>query len=62
MTLGSKEATVDGKPFALSGAPQEIDGRLYLPYELLYQCNGVLVRWDAKKNTLWVDTRYLRRP
>ena len=60
--LGSKEATVDGKPFTLSGAPQEIDGRLYLPYELLRECNGVLVRWDEKKNTLWVDTRYLRRP
>ena len=62
LTLGSKEATVDGQPLALSGAPQEIDGRLYLPYELLHECNGVLVRWDAKKNTLWVDTRYLRRP
>ena len=60
--IGSKDATVDGKPFTLSGAPQEIDGRLYLPYELLHQCNGVLVRWDAGKNTLWVDTRYLRRP
>ena len=60
--LGSKDATIDGKPFTLSGAPQEIDGRLYLPYELLHQCNGVLVRWDEKKNTLWVDTRYLRRP
>ena len=62
LTIGSKEAIVDGKPLTLSGAPQEIDGRLYLPYELLHQCNGVLVRWDAKKNTLWVDTRYLRRP
>ena len=56
--IGSKDATIDGKPFTLSGAPQEIDG----PYELLHQCNGVLVRWDAAKNTLWVDARYLRRP
>jgi len=62
LTLGSTSAIVDGKPVTLSGAPQEIEGRLYLPYELLTLCNGVLTRWEPKKNTLWVDTRYLRRP
>lgn len=62
LELGKREATVDGKPVTLSVAPQEIEGRLYLPYELLTLCNGVLTRWDAKKNTLWVDTRFLRRP
>ena len=59
--LGSREATIDEKPFTLSGAPTEMDGRLYLPYELLQQCNGVLTRWEPKKKMLWVDTRFLRR-
>lgn len=62
LTLGSTSAVIDGKPVTLSGTPQEIEGRLYLPYELLTLCNGVLTRWEPKKNTLWVDTRYLRRP
>lgn len=62
LALGSTSAVVDGQLITLSGAPQEIEGRLYLPYELLTLCNGVLTRWEPKKNTLWVDTRYLRRP
>lgn len=62
LTIGSTNATVDGKPVTLSGSPQEIEGKLYLPYELLTLCNGVLTRWEPKKSTLYVDTRFLRRP
>ena len=62
LTMGSTAATVDGKPLTLSAAPQEIDGRLYLPYELLTLCNGVLTRYEPHTKTLYVDTRFLRRP
>lgn len=61
LTLGSPQAVIDGKTITLSNAPQLIEGNLYLPYELLNLCNGILTRWEPKKNTLLVETRYLRR-
>jgi len=62
LTLGSKHARISGQELELEAAPVEVDGRLYVPASLLQRVNGVLVRWEAKSKTLWVDTRYLRRP
>lgn len=61
LKIGEKEITVDGKDITLSAPAQEINGQLYLPAELLQLCNGIPIRWEPKKNTLWIDTRYLRR-
>ncbi len=62
LTLGSKHARISGQELELEAAPVEVEGRLYVPASLLQRVNGVLVRWEAKSKTLWVDTRYLRRP
>lgn len=62
LTLGSKHARISGQELELEAAPVEVEGRLYVPASLLQKVNGVLVRWEAKPKTLWVDTRYLRRP
>lgn len=60
--LGERKYTLDGKEAEFATPPVKIDGRIYLPAELLQQLNGVLIRWEPKKKLLWVDTRYLRRP
>ena len=62
LTLGSKQARISGQELELEAAPVEVEGRLYVPASLLQKVNGVLVRWEQKPKTLWVDTRYLRRP
>jgi hypothetical protein len=62
LQLGSKKARISGTEVELEAAPVEVDGRLYVPASLLQKLNGVLVRWKAKSKTLYVDTRYLRRP
>jgi len=59
--IGEKKYTLDGKEAEFVTPPTKIDGRIYLPAELLQQLNGVLIRWEPKKKLLWVDTRYLRR-
>jgi hypothetical protein len=61
LKVGDRRAMIDGRRVELSAAPARIDGRLYLPYELLNKVNGIPVRWEAKKKMLWVDTRFLRR-
>lgn len=62
LTLGSPSAILDGNSITLSVAPQMIEGRLYLPYELLKLCNGIPTSWDSKSSILEIDTRSLQRP
>lgn len=59
--IGEKKYILDGKEAEFATPPTRIDGRIYLPAELLQKLNGVLIRWEPKKKLLWVDTRYLRR-
>jgi len=60
LSVGQTTATIGGKSVRMSGAPQLMNGRLYLPYDLLSLCNGILTRFESKKNTMWIDTRFLR--
>ena len=61
LKLGERKYTFDEHELELPTPPVKINGRIYLPAELLQQLNGVLIRWEPKKKLLWVDTRYLRR-
>ena len=61
LQIGSTKAKLNGKAITLKTAPVIVNERLYLPAELLQLVNGVPIRWEPSKKTLWVETRYLRR-
>ena len=61
LNVGDGRVNIDGKSVRLSAAPTVIDGRLYLPAELLQLVNGIPVRWEPKTKLLWVTTQGMRR-
>ncbi len=52
LILNSREATVDGKSFRLAAAPQNLDGRTFVPLRSLAQLFGYGVQWIAATNTV----------
>ncbi len=52
LTIGSREATNDGRRMTLSVAPRDVDGSLYLPVRALAPAIGAEARFDIATRTL----------
>lgn len=52
LTVGSREATNDGRRFTLPVAPRDVDGDIYLPVRALAPAIGAEARFDAATRTL----------
>ncbi len=51
VTVGKKEATVNGKTQKLDVAPQIVQGRLLVPFRFVGESLGANVSWDDNKKT-----------
>jgi len=61
MKLGSREATVNGKPYRMPAAPKNVSGTVFVPVRFVSEALGANVAWTAKDRRvdLTVDSSYL---
>ncbi|TLS53582.1 copper amine oxidase N-terminal domain-containing protein [Paenibacillus antri] len=47
MTLGSRQATVNGKPYALTAMPKNVNGVVFVPVRFVSEALGADVQWKS---------------
>ncbi|WP_309120418.1 copper amine oxidase N-terminal domain-containing protein [Paenibacillus sp.] len=47
MTLGSRQATVNGKPYALTAMPKNVNGVVFVPVRFVSEALGANVQWKS---------------
>jgi len=48
MTLGSKQATVNGKPYTLTAMPKNVNGTVFVPVRFVSEALGAGVQWKSE--------------
>ncbi|WP_274363890.1 copper amine oxidase N-terminal domain-containing protein [Paenibacillus thermotolerans] len=48
LTIGSKQATVNGKTVALTEAPERIEGTTFVPFAFIVKALGGTAQWDSE--------------
>jgi len=56
MTIGKRNAYVDGKEIALAVAPQVINGRTMVPLRFVSESLGAEVKWDSKNWSIFITS------
>ncbi|MFB4329788.1 copper amine oxidase N-terminal domain-containing protein [Paenibacillus sp. CR_12] len=59
LTLGSKEAVVNGKNVTMDTAAKAVKGRTYVPLRFVSENLGVPVNWDGVGNWVWIGSKYV---
>ncbi|WP_339295837.1 stalk domain-containing protein [Paenibacillus sp. FSL W7-1279] len=57
LTLGSKEAIVNGKNVTMDTAAKAVKGRTYVPLRFVSENLGVPVNWDKVGNWVWIGSK-----
>ncbi|MGV2643373.1 hypothetical protein GNF86_18355, partial [Clostridium perfringens] len=57
LTLGSKEAVVNGKNVTMDTAAKAVKGRTYVPLRFVSENLGVPVNWDGVGNWVWIGSK-----
>ncbi|MBU5671975.1 copper amine oxidase N-terminal domain-containing protein [Paenibacillus sp. MSJ-6] len=57
LTLGSKEAIVDGHVVKMDTAAKAIQGRTFVPLRFVSENLGKTVKWDAVGNWVWIGSQ-----
>lgn len=57
LTLGSKQALVNGKTVAMDTPARAIKGRTYVPLRFVSENLGVPVNWDQVGNWVWIGSK-----
>jgi len=55
MTIGSNTALLNGQEVQMPGAPQRMDGQVYVPMRFVYESLGASVVWNDAQNTIAVS-------
>jgi hypothetical protein len=55
LTLGSRDAQIDGKPFKLDVSAQTVGGRTVVPLRFVSESLGADVKWDAPNRTVAIQ-------
>lgn len=62
LTLGSREATVDGKTVMMDAAAKAVKGRTYVPLRFVSENLGEAVSWDQVGNWVWIGSKEIPTP
>ncbi|MCT2195563.1 copper amine oxidase N-terminal domain-containing protein [Paenibacillus sp. p3-SID1389] len=57
LTIGSKQALVDGQSVAMDTAAKAIKGRTYVPLRFVSENLGESVSWDQVANWVWIGSK-----
>ncbi|WP_081739824.1 copper amine oxidase N-terminal domain-containing protein [Paenibacillus sp. JCM 10914] len=57
LTIGSKEAVVDGKKVTMDTPAKSIKGRTYVPLRFVSENLGIPVSWDQVGNWAWIGSK-----
>ncbi len=57
LTLGSREAIVNGKNVTMDTAAKAVKGRTYVPLRFVSENLGVPVNWDKVGNWVWIGSK-----
>lgn len=57
LTIGSKEAVVDGRVITMDTAAKAVKGRTYVPLRFVSENLGETVKWDGVGNWVWIGSQ-----
>lgn len=57
LTIGSKEAVVDGRVVTMDTAAKAVRGRTYVPLRFISENLGETVKWDGVGNWVWIGSQ-----
>lgn len=57
LTIGSKEAVVDGRVVTMDTAAKAVQGRTYVPLRFVSENLGETVKWDGVGNWVWIGSQ-----
>lgn len=62
LTMGSKQALVDGQSVAMDIAAKAVKGRTYVPLRFVSENLGEAVEWDGPSNWAWIGKKDILTP
>ncbi|PLS19234.1 hypothetical protein CVD28_02150 [Bacillus sp. M6-12] len=62
LPINTKKAIVNGKTIKLDASASLVKGQVVVPLRFVSEALGTTIKWDAKKNTVWITSPTGKKP